>query len=139
MKLWLILLTALTISLSGCAAEKTQLPNFELAARDTSVEVSDPVEYTQLCEWPWTDAECLQRLDVFEDEAIDNKKIAQLNADIARDGDMAYDHILSAAEKQQSIALIREDMLQAERNDHLWDNIWHRGLIFALAIVAATQ
>ena len=134
MKLWLILLTALTISLSGCAAEKTQLPNFELAARDTSKEVSNPVLLPELCEWPWTTGECLQRLDVYEDVAIGNTELAQLNADIARDGEEAYDHILSAAEKQQSIALLREDMLQAERNDHLMDNLWHRALIALMAL-----
>lgn len=77
------------------------------------------------------------RLDVFEDEAIDNRDLAKLNADIARDSDKAYDVILSSAKRQQSIAVIREDMLQKERQDHFWDNIWHRTLIIVIAIGAA--
>lgn len=77
------------------------------------------------------------RLDVFEDEAIDNKELAQLNADIARDSDKAYDHILAAAKAQQEIAQIRQEMLEAERRDHFWDNVWHRALIIVIAIGAA--
>lgn len=74
------------------------------------------------------------RLDVFEDEAIDNKELAQLNADIARDSDEAYDHILAAAKKQQEVAQIRQEMLEAERRDHFIDNMWHKLLIVLLAV-----
>ncbi len=118
---------------SACAAEPIQLPNFEEAARDTTKVVSDPVAYSELCEVPFTTEECYQRLDVFEDEAIDNKKIARLNADIARDSDEAYDRILAGAKKQQDIAIIREDMLQAERRDHFIDNVQHWVLIILMA------
>ena len=83
---------------------------------------------------PWTATECWQRLDVFEDVAIDNTEIADLNASIAEDSDEAYDHILNAAKAQQKIAQIRQEMLEAERKDHFIDNLWHRGLILALAI-----
>ena len=121
---------------SACASERLQLPDFEEAKRQ-DVEVTDPVEYTELCELPWTTAECFQRLDVFEDEATDNKELAQLNANIARDSDEAYDEILSAAKKQQEIAQIREEMLEMERKDHFIDNMWHRGLILVLAIALA--
>ncbi len=133
MKPWLILPTALIISLAGCAVDPIQLPNFQAAERE-DVEVTDPVEYSELCEVPFTVAECYVRLDVFEDEAIDNKKLAQLNADIARDSDEAYDRILSAAKQQQEVAQIRQEMLEAERKDHFIDNVWHRALIIALAI-----
>jgi hypothetical protein len=131
MKRWLILLLALTVS--ACAVEPIQLPDFEAAERQ-DVEVTDPVEYTQLCEWPWTTAECLQRLDVFEDEAIDNKDLAQINANIARDSDEAYDHILAAAKAQQEISQIRQEMLEAERRDHFWDNVWLKSLIVLLGL-----
>ncbi len=73
-------------------------------------------------------------MDVYEDVAEGNTTIAQLNADIARDGEEAYDHILSAAKAQQEIAQIRQEMLEAERKDHFIDNLWHRALIIALAI-----
>ncbi len=113
---------------SGCAVAPIQLPNFEVAERQ-DVEVTDPVDYTELCNIPFETVECYQRVEVFESEAEDNKKIAQLNADIARDSDEAYDHILSAAKAQQEIAQIRQEMLEAERRDHFWDIVWHRALI----------
>lgn len=120
------------LNLSGCAVEKIQLPDFEEAARSDE-KVTDPVALPDLCEVPFTTADCYQLLDVFENIAIDNTDLAQLNADIIRLSDQAYDKILSAAKKQQDIALIREDMLQAERKDHFIDNLWHRGLIILLA------
>jgi DNA-directed RNA polymerase sigma subunit (sigma70/sigma32) len=58
-----------------------------------------------------------------------NRDLADLNARIAEDSDKAYDHILSAAKQQEQIAVIREDMLNAERQDHFLDNLWHRVLI----------
>jgi len=131
MKAWLILLLALTVS--ACAVDPIQLPKFETAERK-DVEVTDPVEYSELCEIPFTTAECYQRLDVFDDEANDNKDIAQLNADIARDSDEAYDRILSAAKKQQEVAQIRQEMLEAERRDHFWDNVWHKLFIVLLGL-----
>jgi len=101
------------------------------------VEVTDPTEYPLLCEIPWTATQCWQRLDVFEDVAVNNKDLAQLNADIARDSDAAYDHILSAAKQQQSVALIREEQLQLERRDHFLDNWFYRGLIALGILVVA--
>ena len=119
---------------SGCVAGPTQLPDFEVAQR-ADVEVSIPVLLPELCEIPWQprDVSCWQRLDIYDDVAIGNTELAQINADIIGHSDEAYDHILSAAKRQQSIALIREDMLQAERKDHLIDNLWHRALILLMA------
>ncbi len=137
MKLWRILQIVLIISLVGCAAEPIQLPKFETAERQ-DVEVTVPVDLPDLCGIPWTAAECWQRIDVFEDVAIDNTELANLNASIARDSDEAYDHILNAAKAQQEISHIRQEMLEAERKDHFIDNLWHRGLIFMLAILGIT-
>ena len=118
---------------SACATDPIQLPSFQKAERSAK-EVVDPVDLPQLCEVPWTSVACWGRLDVFDDVAIGNTELAQLNADIARLGEGAYDDILAAAEKQQGVALIREDMLQAERRDHFWDVVWHRALIFVMAV-----
>lgn len=110
-----------------------QLPKFEEAARGDE-EVTDPVDLPELCEVPWSAVECWGRLDVFDEVADGNTAIAQLNADIARDSDAAYDHILSGAKQQQSIGLIREEMLEAERRDHFIDNLQHWGVILLLGI-----
>jgi len=127
----MILLLALIIS--GCAAERISLPDFDQAARLPG-EVVSPVEYPPLCEIPWNSAVCWQALDVFEDVAHGNMELANLNASIARDSEQAYDHILSAGKQQQQIALIREEMLEAERRDHFIDNLWHRGLIILIGV-----
>lgn len=118
---------------SGCAAERMQLADFDAAVR-ADVEVTDPVEYSELCDIPWDTVECYQRLEAFENEAVDNKELAQLNADIARDGDKAYDAILSAAKRQQEIAQIRQEMFEAEVRDHFKDNIQYGAVILLLAL-----
>ncbi len=118
---------------SACATDPVQLPEFEEAAR-SDAEVTDPSALPQLCTIPFTATECWQRLEIYDDVAFDNTELAQLNADIARDGEEAYDHILNAAKKQQEIAQIRQEMFEAEKQDHFWDNVWHRAFIFVLGI-----
>ena len=118
---------------SACATDPLKLPQFEAAER-ADVEVTDPSALPQLCEWPWTTAECLQRFEAYEDVSEGNTELAQLNADIVRDGEEAYDYILSGAKKQQEISQIRQEMYEAEQRDHFIDNMWHKALIIALAI-----
>ena len=131
MKQWPILLLALMVS--ACAVDPIQLPDFETAERQ-DVEVTDPAALPELCEIPFEAPACYQRLDVYDDVAHDNTDLAQLNADIARDSDEAYDHILAAAKAQQEVAQIRQEMLEAERRDHMMDNIWHKVLIVLLGL-----
>ena len=128
MKQWLILLSALMVV--GCAADPIQLPDFEVAER-AEVEVTDPVEYPVLCEIPNWDVSCWQSFEVFEEIAVGNKELAQLNADIARDSDQAYDHVLNAAKSQQEIGQIRQEILEAERKDH-FISIWERNILIIL-------
>ena len=120
---------------SACVAERLELPDFEEAVRSDE-EVTDPSNLPLLCGIPWSSAECWQAIDVYEDVAEGNTEVAQLNADIARDGEEAYDHILNAAKNQQSVALIREDMLEEERRDHFLDNLWQR-IVIILGIIGA--
>ena len=117
---------------SACVTAPVQLPDFE-AAKRSDVEITNPVLLPALCEIPFN-AECYTRLDVFEDIAFDNTELAQLNADIARDGEEAYDYILSAATSQQEIAKIRQEMLEAERRDHFFTKIQYGGMVFLLTL-----
>ena len=118
---------------SACVTAPVQLPDFEEAKR-SDVEITNPVLLPALCEIPFTTAECYQRLDVFEDIAFDNTELAQLNANIARDGEEAYDHILSAAKSQQEIAKIRQEMFEAEKRDHWFTKLQYGGMIFLLTL-----
>ncbi len=83
---------------------------------------------------PWTATECWQALDIFEDIADNNLELAQLNADIARDGDAAYDYILSAAKKQQEISQRRQEMLEAERRARFFDKVQYGAIVIVLTI-----
>jgi len=105
-----------------------QLSDFNEAERSDK-EITDPTEYPVLCEIPDWDTQCWQSFVVFEEIAVNNKDLAQLNADIARDSDAAYDHILNAAKAQQEISKIREEMLEMERKEHLFDNIKYLAII----------
>ncbi len=118
---------------SACAADPVKLPDFEEAARK-DVEITYSTQLPMLCEIPYTDPQCYVRLDVYEDVAEGNTALADLNAGIIVDGEASYDHILSGAKKQQEVGQIRQEMLEQERRDHFWDNVWHRGLILAMAI-----
>ena len=133
-KLWPILASALII-LAGCAADPILLPNLSVAERSQE-SVTYPTEYPILCEIPDWNTSCWQAFVVFEEVAVNNFDLALINAQIAEDSDIAYDHILNAAKSQQQIAVIREDMLQAERRDHFLDNLWHRAVIVIGVIVA---
>lgn len=113
---------------SACAGERIQLPDFEEATR-IDEEVTDPSNLPLLCSIPWQSASCWQAIGVYEDVAEGNTQIAQLNADIARDSDEAYDYILSGAKNQQVIVQIREEMYEAEKRDHMLDNWFHRILL----------
>jgi len=91
--------------------------------------VSDPIDYPVLCEMPDWDVNCWQAFEAFENAAEANKDIAQLNADSLRDAQSAYDALLQAGRNYQSITEIREEQLQRERDDHMKDVWWYRGLI----------
>ena len=126
MRLWQI--SAIVLILAGCASERVNLPNFDIAERPQS-SVSDPVDYPVLCEMPDWDVACWNAFVAFEDAAEANKDIAQLNADSLRDAQGAYDALLQAGYNYQAITEIREEQLQRERDDHMKDVWWYRGLI----------
>jgi len=67
----------------------------------------------------------------FEEIAENNKSIAQINADNMRDSNAAYDAILSAAKRQQEIAMIREDMLKEARRDKFFTEVKYLSIIIA--------
>ena len=109
------------------------MPNLSEAERSTE-SVTYPTEYPVLCEIPDWDVSCWQAFAAFEEIAVNNADLAILNAQIAEASDDAYDHILSAAKQQQSIAQIREEQLQIVRRDAFWD-VWLRNGIIAIGIL----
>jgi len=114
------------------------LPPFQEAAR-SDVEVTDPVQTPIICEppqdgfWP---TECWSAFVTYTEISEDNYEIAQLNADSLRDSESAYDFILAAGQKQQEMALIREETLAIERREAFLSNLYHRAIIL-LGVLAA--
>ena len=138
MKHWLISLIAL-ISVSACATAPVELPDWELAERNQSVEVTEPLTLPPLCEIPisgqWP-AECWKKLDAFDIVATGNYDQAQSTANALRKSDASYDALLRAAKVQQELSQIRQDLLKQERQAHTMDNWFYRGVI-ALGLIAA--
>jgi len=114
------------------------LPQYDLAKRPDT-KVSDPTETPVICEPPtdgfWPEV-CWSDFVTYTEISENNYKLAKLNTDSLRDSQAGYDRILSSAQKGRDIAMIREDMLQAERKDHFFDNV-KNGIIIIVGVLAA--
>ena len=133
-----MLLIALT-SVS-CATAPVELPEWDLAARQSNLEVSDPLPLPNLCEIPSTGSwpvECWKKLDAYDIAASANYEAAVLNASALRKSEAAYDSLIEAGKLQSQLAQIREEMLERERQAHTMDNWFYRFIIALGLIVAA--
>lgn len=125
----------LVLILGGCAADRAVLPDWELAAR-IPTEAADPLPLPELCEVPWTTVECWQTLDAFDIIAYGNTDIAIGNTAALRKTEAGYDALIEAGKMQQQLSQIRQDLLEDERRSHLYDNLYHRGII-VLGVIGA--
>ena len=137
MKRWLILLIAL-ISAS-CATPPVELPDWDLATRNQSEEVTDPLTLPNLCEIPASGSwpvECWKKLDAYDIVASANYDQALSTANALRASDASYDALIGAGKLQSQLALIRQEMLERERQAHTADN-WFYRVIIALGLMGA--
>lgn len=134
MRHWTILL--IVSILVGCASNPVELPDWELAAREP-VEVSDPLILPDLCAIPldgvWP-IECWKALDAYDIAASANYEIALANADALRKSDASYDALIEAGKLQQQLAVIRQEMLEQERQAHTRDN-WFYRIVIVLGLI----
>lgn len=122
--------------LAGCAgSQKLSVPDWEMIPRGEQ-EVADATELTILCEVPWTEAECWGYFEQYEIQSEGNLKIANANAAGLRAAYGAFDELWDAGKMQQEYAELREEMLEAERRDHAYDNWFYRGTIVLLGGLA---
>ena len=116
-----------------------ELPNWDLAKRDTTKEAANPLPLPDLCAIPsdgtWS-VECWKKLDAHDLVSEANYSIAQDNANASKKSDGAYDELLGAAKVQQELSQIRQDLLEQERRAHTMDN-WFYRVIIALGLIGA--
>ncbi len=132
MLLWISLI------LVGCAGQdRYQLPDWDLAA-PSETAVNDAVALPLLCEieaeGSWS-AECWVVFMAYEEIAERNTLAAQEYADATRNAEQAQRELIGAAKVQQELGQIRQRLLEDERQAHMWDNWFYRGII-ALGLVA---
>ena len=134
------MLTALI--LSACAGQASiPQPDWSVAERpDTSeAEEAQPQELPLLCEIPrsgqWS-VECWAAFEQYEEIAQTNYDKALLVYAALGKTEAAYDTLINAGKLQQQLTLLREEMLQEERRQRQYDNLFHRTII-ALGLLAA--
>lgn len=122
---------------AGCASNPVELPDWDLAARQSDVEVTNPLPLPMLCAIPETGvwpAECWKMLDAYDIVASANYEAAASNASALRKSEAAYDSLIEAGKLQSQLARIREEMLERERRAHTLDN-WFYRVIIALGLI----
>ena len=133
----------LTISLAGCANSPVELPSWDqldYADGEVQMPLSLP-DRPQIA--TSDDLSATYNLDQFAvlvdymDVAEANESIATDNADALKSMEQAYNHLIDAGKMQREVAVLRQQLLDEERNAHLIDNLWHRGIIVLGLIVVA--
>ena len=123
----------------SCASQPIELPNWDLAARQSDLQTAEPIELPSLCEIPATGSwpvECWEALDAYDIAAQANYEIATLNAHALQKSEGAYDSLIEAGKLQSQLAMIREEMLERERQAHTMDN-WFYRVIIVLGLIGA--
>lgn len=126
----------LVLTLSACAGRQVTIPDWSAAEREPK-EITDPIQLPLLCEIPWATTECWAAVEQYEVVSEGNTAIAQANADALRKSEAAYDHLIEAGKLQQQYAQLREEMLDEEKREHLYDNLFHRVIIVTGLIALA--
>ena len=132
----------LTVVLSGCANSPVELPSWDqldYAEGEVQMPLSLP-ERPQIASSD--DSSVTYNIDQFAilvdymDAAEANESIATDNAEALESMERAYNHLIDAGKMQREVSILRQQLLDEERNAHLIDNMWHRGII-VLGIIAA--
>jgi len=82
------------------------------------------------------DLEGLLQFDRVHEAGLTNAKIAKENALAIEARNEEVNQLIECARYSKIWMEVREDMLKQERKNHMFDNMWHRGLI-ALGVIGA--
>ena len=138
MRIWPIFL-ALGI-LQGCASQPIELPSWD-SLEPASEEIQYPLSLPEIpAPASSTDdtvtftKEAFRTLTLYVTAAGGNYDIAVANAEALERQSAAYNYLIEAGKLQRQFAQIREEQLAKERQDHIIDNLFHRGII-ALGLI----
>lgn len=128
-------------SLSGCASNPVDLPDWDLTP--ATVEVQQPLRLPEMPSPVSSTKETVtfskadfERLLAYATTSGGNYDVALDNAEALEGLSRAYNHLIEAGKLQNQFTQIREEQLQRERRDHFMDNWFHRGVIVLIGLVA---
>jgi len=128
--------------LIGCSNTPLELPTCDIPA--PMAEVGYPVKVPAMpLEISSTDSTAtFDRAGILQFERLrqaseTNKTVAEENAMAIEARNESVNQLIECARYSKIWMEIREDMLEQERQDHLIDNLWHRGVIVLGAIAVA--
>ena len=127
--------------LTACSSQPLELPTCEIpapmAAVGHPISVPEmPVEVSRDGGLTSFDHEGIVRLTQVRVSAETNKTIAQENALAIEARNEEVNQLIECARYQKIWMEVREDMLEQERQNHMMDNLWHRGII-VVGVLAA--
>jgi len=139
MRLCAIFLIAGT--LTGCSSTPLEVPTCEIpSAPDEAQHALElpemPQEVSSADDTATFDLGGILQLERFRQASLANKDIADLNASALEARNESINSLIECSRYQKIWMEVREDMLEQERQDHMMDNLWHRGVI-ALGVLAA--
>ena len=127
--------------LIGCSSTPLELPTCEIPG--PMAEVGYPITVPNMpTEQGATDTtatfdlEGLLQFDRVHEAGLTNAKIAKENALAIEARNEEVNQLIECARYSKIWMEVREDMLKQERKNHMFDNMWHRGLI-ALGVIGA--
>lgn len=125
------------LNVSCAIAPGVRAPEWDVAERDTSVVIANPVELPALCAIPFTATECWDRLDAYEDVAVGNTAIAELAISALDKTEGAYDELVGAGKLQQHLTDFYIELLEEEKRERKYDN-WFFKSVIALGLLGGS-
>ena len=126
--------------LTACSSTPLELPTCEIPA--PMAELGEPVSVPEMPSPVSSEQEAtvfdhagIATLTQVRVAAVTNERVARENALAIESRNEEVNQLIECSRYSKIWMEVREDMLEQERKDHLYDNLWHRGVI-ALGVLA---
>ncbi len=133
------LLLCLIATISACSSTPIELPKWDFEPSDTEIVYpvklpERPVEASSTAVTITYDSAGFDRLITYMDVADANYDVGVALARALEAESRSFNHLVEAGKMQRQVAVIRQELLDQERQDHRMDNFWYRGLIILIGI-----